>query len=104
VGISPIYYPGSLGLIPGPDPHQLHSRKKVASTHGKLFILYQNLSFLLVKTLKKYCGYDYNYFILAEVPGTARVNLQPAEHILFKKEFSKMSSSAFSIFGHGGQT
>jgi len=31
---------------------------------------------------------------LAEVPGTARVNLQPAEPLLFCKQFSKMCSSA----------
>jgi len=36
---------------------------------------------------------------LAEVPGAARVNLQAAEHLLFYKEFSKMSPSAFSILG-----
>jgi len=42
------------------------------------------------------------YVQLAEVPGAASVNLQPAEHIFFYKEFSKMSPSAFSILGPPG--
>jgi len=35
------------------------------------------------------------YFKLAEAPGTALVNFQPAEQLLFCKQFSKMSTSAF---------
>jgi len=34
---------------------------------------------------------------LAEVPGAAQVNLQPAEHFFLCKQFSKMCPSAFSI-------
>jgi len=44
------------------------------------------------------------YFVakLAEVPGPARVNLQPAEHPLLCKQFSKMFPSAFSVLGPPG--
>jgi len=38
----------------------------------------------------------------AEVTGAAQVNLQPAEHLLFCKQFSKMCPSAFSVFGPPG--
>jgi len=45
---------------------------------------------------------------LAEVPGAARVNYQPAERILFCKQFSKMCPSTLSILappgpGEGGR-
>jgi len=43
-----------------------------------------------------------NILQLAEVPSAARVNLQAAEHLLFYKECSKMSPSAFSILGPPG--
>jgi len=33
-------------------------------------------------------------------PALARVNLQPAQHILFRKQFSKMCHTAFSVSGH----
>jgi len=47
------------------------------------------------KNTQKSFSLSYNY-----LPGSAaRVHLQPAEHILFYKEFSKMSPSAFSILG-----
>jgi len=49
--------------------------------------------------------------LIAEVPRAARVDLQPAEHLPFCKEFSKMFPSAFSVLGPqvqggggGGQT
>jgi len=34
---------------------------------------------------------------LAGVPGAAWINLQPADHLLFCKQFSKMCPSAFSV-------
>jgi len=38
-------------------------------------------------------------FKLTEVPSASRFNLQPAEHLLFCKHFSKIFHSAFSILG-----
>jgi len=40
---------------------------------------------------------------MLEVFGAARVNLQAAEHLLFYRECSKMSPSAFSILGPQAQ-
>jgi len=40
---------------------------------------------------------------LAEVPGAAQVNLQPAEHLLFLKQFPKMCPSAFRVSGPQAQ-
>jgi len=40
--------------------------------------------------------------LLAEVPGAARVNLQPVEHLLFCNQFTNMCPSAFSILGPPG--
>jgi len=37
------------------------------------------------------------FYQLAEVPSAARVNLQPAEHHWFCKQFSKMCPSAFRV-------
>jgi len=45
------------------------------------------------------CIPTYINYRLAEVPGTARVNLQPAEHLLFCKQFSNMCPSAFRVSG-----
>jgi len=38
-------------------------------------------------------------FFIAEVPGAARVYLQPAEHHLFFKQFSKKCPSVFRVSG-----
>jgi len=38
--------------------------------------------------------------VLAELPGATWVNLQPAEHLLFGKQFSKICPSAYSVLGH----
>jgi len=37
------------------------------------------------------------YLRLAELPWAARVNLQPAEHLLFCKQFSKTCPSAYRV-------
>jgi len=53
-----------------------------------------------------FCGEGILFLIISlldEVPGSARVNLQPVEHLLFCKQFSKMFPSAFSILGPGGR-
>jgi len=42
------------------------------------------------------------YSLQAEVPGAARINLRPAEHLLFCKQFSKMCPSAFRVSGPQG--
>jgi len=42
------------------------------------------------------------FYKLAEVPGAASVNLHPAEHLLFCKEFSKMCPSALRVSGPPG--
>jgi len=47
------------------------------------------------------CPFLYLY-VLAEVPGAAQVDLQPAVHLLFCIQFSKMSPSAFSVIGPPG--
>jgi len=41
-------------------------------------------------------------FTTAEAPGAARVDLQPAKRLLFCKQFSKISSSAFRASGPPG--
>jgi len=43
-----------------------------------------------------------NILLLAEVPGADKVNLQPAEYLLFCEQFSKMCSSAFRVSGSDG--
>jgi len=56
------------------------------------------------------CGFLYIY--MAEVLGAGQVDLQPAEHLLFNKQFPKMCPSALSVLdppdprgeGGGGQT
>jgi len=46
--------------------------------------------------------YENLFFQLAEVPGAAWINLQPAEHLLFCKQFSKLCPSALSVLGPPG--
>jgi len=43
------------------------------------------------------------YVNLAKVPGADWVNLQPAEHLLFCQQFSKMFPSTFSVLGLPGR-
>jgi len=51
-------------------------------------------------------NFHFIYFKLAEVSGAARINLQPAEQLLFCKHFSKMCPSALRVSdlpGSGGR-
>jgi len=52
---------------------------------------------------QKISGYQRKIILQqAEVPGAAWVSLQPAKHLLFCKQFSKMCPSALSILGLPG--
>jgi len=78
-------------------------------TRRSCYFLFSLFAMLLTQVLHISCV-DINinfaiqvlsYFIsiLSEVPWTFQVNLQPAEHLLFWKQFSKMCPSAVRISG-----